>query len=91
MIDIGLWIGYLLTIFGALAMLGFSIMNIIGNPKNAKFTVIGVGAGECERGACAVLDHGHVARNGSSKAAVRQCAVDVERLHGSRGGRGDES
>ena len=45
MIDIGLWIGYLLAIFGALAMLVFSIMNIIRNPKNAKFTVIGVGTG----------------------------------------------
>ena len=44
MIDIGLWIGYLLAIAGAAGMLVFSIRNIIGNPKNAKFTLIGVGA-----------------------------------------------
>ena len=44
MIDFGLWIGYLLTIAGAVGMLVFSIMHIIKNPKNAKFTMIGVGA-----------------------------------------------
>jgi hypothetical protein len=44
MIDVGLWIGYLLTIGGAMGMLGFSILNIVKNPKNAKLTVFGVGA-----------------------------------------------
>ncbi len=44
MIDFGLWIGYLLAMAGAAGMLVFSIRNIIGNPKNAKYTLMGVGA-----------------------------------------------
>jgi hypothetical protein len=42
MINFGLWIGYILVIAGAAAMLGFSFKNILGNPKKAKSTVFGV-------------------------------------------------
>ena len=43
MIDLGLWICYLLFIGALVGMAGFSVLNMLRDTKNAKNTLIGIG------------------------------------------------
>jgi len=43
MIDIGLWISYLLLIAAVIGMIVYSVINMLRDSKNAKYTLIAVG------------------------------------------------